>query len=316
MIGPNSNNFLVFGLEHSGKTTFAAALWHLVDSREIPSTALVKGKHDGNFRYLEKIAQLWCEGWKVERTKSEEIEDVRINLIHAKSGAEIVLEFTDLAGENLEKAFATRFCPPKFVEIVKRSRGMLLFVNADRKIDDVTILDALSVLGPSEEQSTDIASAATAADTSTVGLAGENEKAKKKEDVPWDPADTPAQVRLVDLLQSLRLPPFGQPPFKIAVIVSAWDLAEEESAELWLSKKLPLLDQFLKNREIATEVRTYGVSAQGGPLPKKGLPATEDRTRLLEITPASKRIKVVGHGASEHDLTHPILWLSGLDKLN
>ena len=35
--------YMVFGIQASGKTTFAAALWHLVDSEEIP-TALIKGK--------------------------------------------------------------------------------------------------------------------------------------------------------------------------------------------------------------------------------------------------------------------------------
>jgi len=28
----------------------------------------------------------------------------------------------------------------------------------------------------------------------------------------------------------------------------------------------------------------------------------------------SNRIRVVGHGADDHDLTHPIAWLSGLEE--
>jgi hypothetical protein len=253
MSNSGSKNFLVFGVQDSGTTTFAAALWHLLDSREITTTALVKGKHQGDFRYLEKISKLWSEGWKVERTKSDEVEDVKINLRHPPSGMEMVLEFTDLAGETLEKAFATRLCPPEFVDMVRRSNGMLLFVSALRFIDDVTILDALGEVEPEAHQEAEI----------------DNET----DDPPWDADSTPRQVRIVDLLQALRLDPFMRLPFKIAVIVSAW----------------------------------------GGPLSHRDQPPTPERDRLLAITPASKRIGIIGHDVGPHDLTHPIMWLSGLD---
>src|ERR1700730_14251019 len=128
----NSKNYLVFGLSGAGKSTFAAARWHLVDSREVP-TVLAKGIHSGNFGYLEKIAQRWCDGWRLERTKSEQVEDVRINLRHDESGVEFSLEFRDIAGESLETAFTTRYCDPEFVELVKQADGMMLFVSADRK---------------------------------------------------------------------------------------------------------------------------------------------------------------------------------------
>jgi hypothetical protein len=286
----NPNRYLVFGFQASGKTTFAAALWHLVDSREV-QTALAKGKHVGDFRYLEEIARLWCEGWQVERTKMQQVEEIKINVQHPGSGNELVLEFADLSGETFEKAFATRLCPPTFVDLVKDASGLLLFVSADRFLDDVTILDA---------------------------FAGEEAEHAVEEDqgdeTPWDPAKTPLQVQIVDLLQALRLAPFVKRPFKVAVIVSAWDLAAETSGAAWLEKKMPLLDQYLRNAEAAAEVRVYGVSAQGGQLPKKGEPAGPDRDRLLALDRPSERIKIVGTDVGEHDLTAPLLWLSGLDK--
>jgi hypothetical protein len=132
-------------------------------------------------------------------------------------------------------------------------------------------------------------------------------------DPQFDPTKTPVQVRLVDLLQSLRLEPFSKRPFRIAVIVSAWDLAKHEIAEEWLANSMPLLDQFLRGGEVASAVRIYGVSAQGGMYPKKGQRDDEERKRIMTIRPASKRIRVIGHSAAEHDLTHPIKWLSGLE---
>jgi hypothetical protein len=300
----NPNRFMVFGLQSSGKTTFAAALWHLLDSGEVP-TALLKGKHVGDFRYLEEIAKNWCEGWRVERTGTQRVEEIKINLLHPTSGTELLLEFADLSGEALEVAFARRLCAPTFVELIKDASGILLFVSADRIVDDVTILDALA--GENMEDDPEDAE----------DEAGENADrdggASRAEDPPWDATKTPHQVQLVDLLEALRVSPFGKLPFKVAVIVSAWDLTVETSAEKWLAKKLPLLDQYLRHGGDTLDVRVYGVSAQGGQLSKRGEKPGADRDRLLSLVP-SKRIKIVGQDVAEHDLTSPLLWLSGLDE--
>ena len=287
----NPSRYLVFGFHSSGKTTFAAALWHLIDSREV-QTALAKGRHVGDFRYLEEIAQAWCEGWQVERTRTEQVEAIKINLSHPESGTELILEFADLSGEIFEKAFATRLCTPTLVNLVKEASGLLLFVTADRVIDDVTILDAFA--GEEAEQ-------APAED-------------EQGEATSWDSAKTPLQVQIVDLLQALLLPPFAKGPVRVAVIVSAWDLTDETSAQDWLAKKMPLLYQYLRNGNGAAEVRAYGISAQGAPLSKKGEPPAPDRDRLLALERPSERIKIVGPDVREHDLTGPLLWLSGADK--
>jgi hypothetical protein len=303
---------MVFGFQGSGKTTFAAALWHLLDSREI-QTALIKGKHVGEFGYLEEIAQLWCEGWRVERTKTDQIEDVQINLRHPASETELVLEFTDLPGEKFEKAFSTRLCTPAFVDLVKEASGLLLFVSADRYIDDVTILDALGAQ-PEEEaiapQDDEQPRENAAAQDSGKG----NPATQGSDEPPWDPNKTPLQVQLVDLLEAMQVAPFERKPFKVAVIVSAWDLTDETSAEQWLARRYPLLDQFLRNGQGALDARIYGVSAQGGELCKKGEAPGPDRDRLLALDRPSERIEIVGTEVREHDLTCPLLWLSGLDR--
>jgi hypothetical protein len=286
----NVHRYLVCGLQSSGKTTFAAALWHLLDSRDIP-TALEKGKHTGDFHYLEEITQTWSEGWRVERTKSGQIEDVRINLRHASSQTDLALEFADLSGESFEGAFATRLCMPKFVDVVNAASGILLFVSADRMVDSVTILDAF----PEEN------------------LQEGSDEGTGEVEIDWDPAKTPHQIQLVDFLEALRSKPFSKLPLKVAVIVSAWDLADEWTPEGWLGKRLPLLAQYLRHREWVLDSRVYGVSAQGGELSQKGEPPTVDRDRLLSM-PASQRIQIVGRDVMEHDLTHPILWLSGLGQ--
>ena len=134
----------------------------------------------------------------------------------------------------------------------------------------------------------------------------------------WDPAKAPLQVQLVDLLQCLQKPPFEKPPLKIALIVSAWDLAPPETtdATAWLEHRYPLLAQYLSNSEGVLDVRIYGVSAQGGQLSKKSDGPGPDRERLLAIRPPSKRIRIEGPDVVEHDLTRPLLWLAGLEPPN
>jgi hypothetical protein len=281
---------MVFGIQHSGKTTFAAALWHLVDSEEIP-TALIKGKHIGDFSYLQEISGSWAEGYEVERTKSQQVENIRVNLFHAASGDEMTLEFDDLSGETFEQAFATRYCPEKFVELVKSAEGMLLFLSASRNNDDsVTILDVFDA----EEDATQ-----PAADPNH-----------------WEPEKAPLQVQLVDLLQCLQRPPFEAKPMKVALVVSAWDLAPHggSDAESWLKDRYPLLLQYLQSSEGVLDLRVYGVSAQGGRLSKKIAGPGPDREKLLSIVPASKRIQIVGPEVAEHDITRPLLWLAGLNS--
>jgi hypothetical protein len=339
----NPMRFLVFGLQSSGKTTFAAALWHLLDSREVP-TMLQKGAHSGNFRYLEEITQEWSEGWRLERTASEDVEIVHINLRNPKDGSEFALEFTDLAGESFEKAFANRLAEESLVEVVNAAEGILLFVSAARKVDDLTILEAYGDSTDADEAEEDSAEGVEVADASepveaegaqlaipsaapgleqgqVADIAGAANGANAEVDgaeedeieQKWNPADTPLQVQLVDLLQAHKSEPFVPRRFRIAVIVSAWDLSVESSPDVWLATKYPLLDQFLRGPEGAVELRVFGVSAQGGKLSKRGEAPSEDRQRLMKIIPASKRIQIVGQGVRDHDLTSPICWLGGME---
>jgi Double-GTPase 1 len=280
---------MVFGIQESGKTTFAAALWHLVDSEEIP-TALRKGRHAGDFTYLQEISGSWAEGYEVERTKLQQVENIRVNLLHPPSGNQMCLAFDDLSGETLEQAFATRYCPEKFVELVNSAESMLLFLSANRNNDDgVTILDVFD--------------------------AEEDESQPTADPNHWEPKKAPLQVQLVDLLQCLQRPPFEAKPMKVALVVSAWDLVPDRgaNAEKWLNDRYPLLSQYLANSDAVLDLRIYGVSAQGGRLSKKKDGPGPDREKLLAIVPASKRIRIVGPDVAEHDITRPLLWLAGLE---
>ena len=93
-------------------------------------------------------------------------------------------------------------------------------------------------------------------------------------------------------------------PFKVAVIISAWDLISDltDSPSQWVRERLPLLDQYLKSNSDIFSHRFYGVSAQGGDLEK-------DRIRLLEKLNPTERIIVTGEDCTPHDISAPVKWI-------
>ena len=290
---------MAVGLQSSGKTTYAAALWHVVDAKEVP-TVLGKGKHIGDHHYLESLATRWEEGWQVPRTNTLQHEAVTMNLRDPDSGDDIALHFADLSGETFERAFATRSLNLSVASTFDGINNLMLFVSASTPRDDLTIIDVATELGEN-------------IDEAEIGEDG-------NEDKPFDPASTPRQVQLVDFLDSIQQPPFSVRIERIAVIVSAWDKGpEHDNPNQWLKDRMGLLDQYLRNSGI--DVRVYGVSAQGGDLPDKDNPPAsndpeglKEQGRLLSFVKASERVRVVGYGAGEHDLTHPVRWLSGLES--
>lgn len=282
---------VVMGLQSTGKTTYAAALWYLIDYREV-QTVLERGQHIGDHAYLETLSARWADGWRVPRTPLQEIAHISMNLRDPKTKADIALRFVDLAGERFERAYATREMEKIAADEFSGVDGLMVFVSAVQSPDDVTLLEIADYLGDEPEDSAD--------DEVVV-------------DEPFDPASTPRQVQLVDLLQAFADTPVNCRPTKIAVIVSAWDRGPfHNEPQRWLKETMPLLDQYIRNSGVA--LRVYGVSAQGGEVPERETDANQgDRDRLLKISKASERILIVGHEANKHDLTHPVRWLSGLE---
>lgn len=343
MLEMAGHRHVVIGFQGSGKTTYAAALWHLVDSREVP-TALAKGRHNGDYRYLEKIASAWGQGWQVERTGLGTWQPVTINLRSEAVPDEIALSFVDMSGETFEQVFSSREFDANVETMARGCEGLLLFVSADRVMDDVTIVDIGTRFPddmPDEQEEDDddeaearaepdadgeIGGDAPAADTSDAADAEKVEDADARPDAPaappsdapdvFKPERTPRQVQITDLLDAFADEPIDLKPARIAVVISAWDMVREErTPDAWLAESMPLLHQYLQTHDDLFETRIYGVSAQGGRLPKREKPeADSDRSRLLDEKVASRRIRVVGHGAGAHDLTHPIAWLSGLER--
>ncbi len=271
----------ILGLPRSGKTTFLAALWHLIDAGEV-ETQLVLDKLVGDHGHLNSIVESWRRCQEVPRTSRAGETNVSIHVHDQVTDRKIILEFPDLSGESFEDQFSSRSCKSEYVDGFNRDGGILLFVNADRPQEGLTLTDIAPI------------------------IATDQDSTSRPTEKGWSPDLVPEQVRLVDLLQFLQRPPFLRKQRRLAVGISAWDVVTpvDLSPEEWLSRELPFLYQYLINNSESFIVRFYGISAQGGSV------SGDNRMNLAKQIP-SERIRCIGPDAILHDLTAPLAWLSG-----
>lgn len=286
-------NFVIIGLPASGKTTFLAALWHLVEAGEVAS-GLRLDRYEGDFAYLNKIAEAWRTFQEVPRTSQVGDQDVAIQLVSADGRQRAKAFFPDLAGETFDTQVEARRCRPSFVEGVNVDAGVLFFITADRREDSLSIVELNERL-PAE------ALGAGPAEPSQIGV----QSGEEGKPLEWDPKAIPSQVRVVQILTDLLGSPFLSKRRRLAIVVSAWDVVEGLglSPADWIGRHMPLLAQFLATNVDAFEYVIFGVSAQGLSLDDEG--AVD---RAAQQTP-SRRIRVVGPEGEGHDLTLPLCWL-------
>lgn len=288
-----SRQILIAGMPNSGKSTFIAALRYLITSRET-ITALEQTRLSENEAHFNLLEERWLAGERVGRTQKPTEAWVTLHIRDRESGVEADISIPDLQGERFEQPAAAGLCERSLHEALASSDGLVLFTNADTSVDDMMITDM-----------DDIASS----------LLGEGSDAEGEPQVPaetsptppprFDPYEMPEQAKIVELLQMMNRRPLRPRLRKLVVLVSGWDAVEATGAwtpNTWLEQNRPMFAQFIRHNPEFWTPRVYGVSAQGGPLPK-------DQERLVAIRKPSERIQMVGHEAASHDLTAPIRWL-------
>lgn len=277
------------GLPESGKTTFLAALWHLIFSAERETVLRLKEvRSTGELGHLNAIAERWRAARQQDRTSITRPRFVDMSLL-AADGTPVRLVFPDIAGETYRQIWEDRECDYEIGDMLTGDAGILLFIHADMIRFPAWISDNLSALALDAE-------------------ANEGEA----ETQPWHPSMAPTQVKIVDLLSVI---PDGSdqdaPPRRLAVMFSAWDkveVAEMEPAR-FLAEKLPLLDQYLRQNADRWDVRVYGISAQGGEYDAVEVDRTDEARALLNLDSPSARIRLVHETRTSHDLTEPVAWL-------
>ncbi len=279
---------LLIGLPKVGKTTFLAALWHVVDSEEVQGSLRLKTLH-GEREHLNKIRNVWLSCRKIERTVMGSEQLVSMQLTNRDRNTLTEVFFPDMDGESFRLQWKDRVWSKEYDQLVREAGGILLFVHPKQIIEPIRIAVAAGI--------------AAAIETEKSQTSSDQDELHDKP-TPWDAERAPTQVQLVELLQFLPERATTPFPLRVAVIISAWDLVshEENSPEEWLTARLPLLDQFLKANPDIFERRIYGVSAQGGDL--------KDAHGLLDKDVPSQRIVIVGDNChNQNDLTEPVKWL-------
>ncbi len=274
---------LMAGLPGAGKTTFLAALWHVVKSKEIAGSMQME-RREGDQEYLNQIADQWSKCAELKRTPGEGEMEIAILLCDPENGGVLRLSIPDMSGELYASHWESRQCTESFADLLSDVKGCLLFINpgnllATDWIEDVNAIydDFLDNEDASVELSSEMPPTASA----------------------WEAKMSPTQVQLVEILQFFN--ELVGRSLRLAIIISAWDLVEPKyTPKKWVEEKLPLLWQYMIANAGQFSVEFTGVSAQGG---------KRTDTTLLEFSVASQRIKIDPHNGNEHDITHPMRWL-------
>ena len=289
------SSIVVCGLPSSGKTTFLAALWHLVQSKETNTALTLESLVYGQYEYVNAIRERWLKGRQQTRT----VGDVRKVGIDLKSSDDrkTRLLFLDHSGETFDQLWETRACSSDVAAQLQNRSGTLLFLRPEGIKAPLPLADLLTL----EEEMKDALPSKSQPTATPPPSVSE-----------WMPNDAPDQVKIVDLLQSLTRNLKSPDKERLAVFVSAWDLVcDFDSAESFVTKQMPLLNQYLLHADHDFDIRFYALSAQGGEYVEENYEGTlpEDLIALLALDEASYRVRLMLGSEQHHDLTLPLEWL-------
>lgn len=283
----SERSIVIIGLPGSGKTTFLAALWHLVTDHDGDMALRFHKLRAGDMGHLNQIADRWREAKEQDRTGVTGHRLVSMDLLDGNN-TPVRVTFPDVPGEVYRRMWEDRDCDPEIADIMD-AESVLLFIHADNIVSPSWVVDEVAL-------------------SRNLGL-----DVPDGQGVSWHPRLAPTQVQVVDLLQLLRQPPLDIGPRRLAIMLSAWDKAkgEELSPNDYLDSKLPLLGQYLRQGADGWNWRVYGISAQGGDYDpvepnKKTKPQAEE---LRNLDRPSTRISLVNTSTASHDLTEPLAWL-------
>lgn len=278
-----SNQFVLIGPPATGKTSFLAALWYLVQHSQVEHRLTLE-RMEGDSKHLNQISSLWATFEVVPRTPTGSERTVSMVLKDTETNKTITLTFPDLSGESFILQWVERQFTASYNKFLQEASGGILFISPINYRKPVRI----DVAAPLVHE---------------MGGAGGDNDGDDTSQTPWDPTQTPTQVQLVELLQFIAGRDYFKPPFRLALVISAWDQLKgaNTTPAKWLDDELPLLVQFLESNRRLFDYTVYGVSAQGGDY--------NEADQLAEMEP-SERIQIAGADVKNpHDLTEPLLWL-------
>ncbi len=285
---PNKS-IIVIGNPDSGKTNFIARLWLALQSKKFP---LRTGKPPDDIAYVESIAEHLLRAKFAPRTEKEDVKrefDVSVKDEH--SGAEASILIPDINGEIWKKAVETLEIPTNWMSMLTGATSALIFVRALSELN-VQPLDWV-----------------TSKQLLEAGLGGD----KADQEIP-------TQISMIELLRFLEdslVVAKRSTRVRIAVIVSAWDLLDqdqsEQGPEQYLENQFPLFAGRIKDIE-KMDIQVFGSSVVGGDF------TIEEFTKAYQENDYDDSGYIIskaqdGTWKKINDITIPISWLLGISQV-
>lgn len=302
------------GLPETGKTSFLAAFSFYLES-EMPEKKLKEYQLSSNTTYITGIRQKWLRAEAQERTKVTATLNPKTEadiFIENLTGARFTLHIPDFFGETFENQFIDRNIELDYLDHLRTSSGILLFIHPEKVkmpilIEDLLLAHKVEQAINNEVSASDVDSGSPRTDDMPVAIEKTEEIHEIFEAAPFREEDCPTQVILVDLLES-HLEYTTQNTLKLSVIISAWDTVKLDDKSIspskWLEVTMPLLSQYLQANSQRLDTKIFGVSAQGGSFEKK-----EQVEQLTSLDNPMERV-IIQEGDSEHkNIAAPIEWI-------
>lgn len=271
----SEKNCFIMGFPSAGKTTYLAALWHLLFNGDITQASPYKISSMGDVHYLTQISTTWVNVQPINRTLLEDQkESLGINVERKEDGQKLKLILPDLSGETFSNIYEKKKISNSLYSAIQTADTVLLFVN----VETINKISLISKLNPS---------IAGSVDTKSI------ERDKKLD---------PIAIKLIELLQIVNKIKQGN-RVRLALMLSAWDMIDEDVLpEDYVKEHMKILWQFLKANKEYFDVRYWGVSAQGGSIENES-----DQEKLRDISDPIDRIQIVNqNGNKSNDITLPI----------
>ena len=166
-------SLLMTGISSSGKTTFLAALWELVNSREPLEGALRLRGEPADRKYFFEIGQTWLDFKELGHSNIDAPRHTEMPLVDSNDTG-FDLRIPDIVGESFAQAWEGKDWPEEVAKIAHASNGLLIFVHGGKVVPPLTL--------PPGETPEATESSTEASDQSE-----------------WKASDAPTQTQLADL---------------------------------------------------------------------------------------------------------------------
>lgn len=280
----SDKSIILVGGPETGKSNYIGRLWLALKSKKF---GLVSTTPPEDIKYVEEVAGHLLRGSFAPRTEPNDVAKEFFVSVESTDSSHVKanLLVPDIHGEIWKKAVTTLELPDSWFKMLQQSSGAILF---------------LRVLSPLNVEPVDwVASQRFMRD---IGGGGTEEH------------QLPTQVTLIELLRFLEenMNDEVKEP-RVAVVLSAWDMLNDEDAKLgpvgFIKQQFPMLGGRLSDLS-RLKVKVFGLSIVGGNF---GEQEFVDKALEEGIQDTGYVIKQEDDGSFKRydDITEPIRWLLG-----